>query len=134
MNKDAPFGKIIIPCGVFPERHELETVNFFAAMGKDIEFIKPSEVKKLKNPDIQMDGVIWEMKVPTGHSKRTIENNYRTAENQSRNIIFDLRRIKIDEKTAISQIQNRWAKGSRKVSKILIITKNEQMLDLRKKK
>jgi hypothetical protein len=76
-------GKIIIPCGVFPERHELETASFFAETGTDVEFLPPSYVKGVYSPDIQMDGQRWEIKSPCGSSKRTIENNYRNAQKQS---------------------------------------------------
>jgi hypothetical protein len=34
-------GKIVIPVGVFPEKHELETAGYFAAQGKDVEFQLP---------------------------------------------------------------------------------------------
>ena len=125
------FGKIIIPVGVFPERHELETVNVFAQLGKDIEFIKPRFIKGQKNPDIKMDGQVWEIKVPVGKSKRTIENNYRTAQLQSENVIFDIRRIKIDENLAISQIrQQSRVRTAKRLRRIKIIIKSGEILDI----
>ncbi|MDR2191530.1 MAG: hypothetical protein LBO62_01425 [Endomicrobium sp.] len=77
--KNIKFGKTIIPFGVFPETHELETARFFNKLGKDIEFLRPIRSKGIRTPDIVMDGVLWEIKSPQGDSRRTIENNLRAA-------------------------------------------------------
>ncbi|WP_372521037.1 hypothetical protein [Candidatus Ruminimicrobiellum ovillum] len=63
------------------------------------------------------------MKSPKGSSSRTIENNLRCALKQSRNIIIDLRRIKIDETRAISQIKEKFIK-IKTIKNIIIIKKN----------
>jgi hypothetical protein len=47
------FGAIIIPYGVNPEPHELETAKFFNKLGKDVMFIAPVYEKGAKTPDIQ---------------------------------------------------------------------------------
>jgi len=132
--KSIVVGKIIIPFGSMPEKHELNTARIFAELGKDVEFIPPIYSKGVFTPDIKIDGCEWEIKVPCGGSKRTIENNYRMAERQSKNIIFDLRRIKIEEKTAINQIMNRYKSQHHKIDKIKIITKNKQIIDIGIKK
>ena len=124
------FGKIIIPVGVIPEKHELETANFFAELGKNVEFLPPSYAKGVYSPDVLIDGQRWEIKSPTGNSKRTIENNYRNAQKQSSNVIFDLRRIGMDERTAIAKIKQQFNLRSGKVKRITVITKDKKMLDL----
>ena len=58
-----------------PEKAEFETAKYFAELGKDIVFIDPSDIPNQHTPDIKMDGAEWEIKCPTGDSKRTIENN-----------------------------------------------------------
>jgi hypothetical protein len=55
-------GKSVIPLGVFPERHELETAAVFFKQGFDVQFIAPSRTKGSKTPDVMIDGVLWEMK------------------------------------------------------------------------
>ena len=66
-------GKIDISAlNVPPEKHELETAKYFAGIGKDIVFLKPSSIPNIHTPDILMDGVEWEMKCPSGSSKGTI--------------------------------------------------------------
>ena len=74
-----------------PEKHEFDVAKYFASMGKDIKFLKPSQIPNTHTPDILMDGLEWEIKSPIGNSKRTIETNFRQAVKQSRYIIFDLR-------------------------------------------
>ncbi len=80
-----------------PEKNELETAKYFAALGKDVTFIRPSSIPNQHSPDIEMDGLEWEMKAPTGSGKRNIEYNFRKAVAQSKNIIFDLRHVKIPD-------------------------------------
>jgi hypothetical protein len=126
-------GRIIIPCGVIPEKHELETASFFAALGKVVEFIAPSYSKGIRSPDVRMDGRDWEIKAPTGSSKRTIENNFRRAQKQSESIIFDLQRIGMNEKAAISKIKREISsQRSGKIRRIIVITKEKKILDLKR--
>lgn len=127
--KEIIFGKTIIPFGVFVEQHELDVAKVLNKLGKDVEFILPSRVHFSRTPDIKMDGMFWEIKSPKGSSSRTIENNLRTALKQSKNIIIDLRRIKIDETKAISQIAKQF-KYSKLIRKIIIIKQNKEILDI----
>ena len=128
-NTEKVFGKTIIPFGVFVEQHELDVAKVLNQLGKDVEFILPSRVKFSRTPDIKMDGLLWEIKSPKGSSSRTIENNLRTALKQYKNIIIDLRRIKIDETKAISQIAKQF-KYSKLIRKIIIIKQNKEILDI----
>jgi hypothetical protein len=123
-------GKIIIQHGAFPEPHEMLTANFFTGIGKDIEFIKPNFASGIKNPDVKMDGIVWEIKSPCGNSRATIEKIYKKAQTQSKNIIFDLRRINMPEEKAISKIKREFSLRRKKVKRIVIITKSAKILDL----
>ena len=124
-------GKIIIPYGVYPERHELRAASILAAYYGTVEFIRAKNIFKHKNPDIKMGGIIWEIKVPIGKSKRTIENNYRVAQQQSENVIFDIRNIGIGENQAIAQIKREASiRRARKLRRIKIITKSSKILDI----
>jgi hypothetical protein len=67
-------GKIIIPAGVLPEKHELETADYFASLGKDVVFQLPNRTKGSRTPDVMIDGVLWEMKCPFGNGKQTVKN------------------------------------------------------------
>ncbi len=117
------FGKTIIPFGAHPEKHEIEIAKILNKYGKSVEFLVPANIKNIRTPDIKMDGLFWEIKSPKGSSSRTIENNLRCALKQSKNIIIDLRRIKIDEARAISQIKEKFIK-IKTIKNIIIIKKN----------
>ena len=110
-----------------PEKHEFETAKFFANMGKDIVFLKPSSIPGVHTPDILMDGIEWEIKCPEGSGKRTIEKNIVKAELQSHNIIIDLRWIRIPEKECISQIRRNF-ESKTKIKRILVITKGLRLV------
>lgn len=128
MKKSIKPGKIIIPVGVYPEKHELETVNVFVALGYTVEFLTPIYVKGVFSPDILMDGKIWEMKCPCGNSKMAIEKHFRKAAKQSENIIFDLRRTELCEKIAVSKVKREFSMRHGKAKRVMIIIKNEKNL------
>ena len=112
-----------------PERHEFETAKFFADMGKDIVFLKPSTVKGEHTPDILMDGFEWEIKSPQGSSKRTIENNFRNAVAQSRYIIFDLRRVKLHDNQCTAKLEREF-KARKYLKRMLIIKKDGTLIEI----
>ena len=115
-----------------PEKHELMTAQFFANMGKNVSFIRPSSIPEVYRPDILMDGVEWEIKSPIGCGKKTIERNFRKAAMQSKFVIFDLRRIGIDEDKCISKLEREFEKRGI-IKRILIIKKDGTLLEIPKK-
>ncbi len=115
-----------------PEKHEFETAKFFSSHGKNLVFLKPSNIPNVRTPDIIMDGSKWEIKCPEGCGKRTIEKILQKAETQSHNIIVDLRWIKIPEKQCISQIKANFI-SKKKIKRIYIITKSLQLIELPEK-
>ena len=110
-----------------PEQAEFETAKYFAALGKDVTFIRPSSIPNQHSPDILMDGIEWEIKCPKGHSKRTIENCIRAAQKQSHFIIIDLRRIKLSEKQCLSDIEKNY-RTKPGVKRILVINKDLNLI------
>jgi len=128
------YGKIIIPFGVVIERHEIDTAKILISLGHDVIFLVPVGTKGIRTPDIEMNGRRWEIKCPTGSSKRTIENLYRSAEGQSENLIFNIRGIKLSESVAISIIRREFDHRIRKIKRIIIITKDKKIIDISRNK
>jgi len=124
-------GKSIIPFGVFPERHELETAAVFLAQGYDVQFIVPSRTKGSKTPDVMIDGVLWEMKSPVGSGKKTIEKQLQRAGKQSKNIIFDGRRTTIDDDAIAKELEKKFGLV-RSIRRIVLIKKNDSTIDFRR--
>ena len=56
-----------------PERHEYETTMYFAKRGKDVIFIRPSDMEKQHTLDFVMDGRMRETKSPITYSKSSFE-------------------------------------------------------------
>ena len=96
-----------------------------------IEFIVPVDDYKLKSADIVMLGVEWEIKCPNGASKSTIGNQFQFASKQSRNIILDTRRTKLDfeiiEKRVLVEIKKRSL-----IKKVILIDKFEKIIEIKK--
>lgn len=113
-----------------PTEHELATASYFAEMGKDVDFIRPSNIPGVYRPDIVMDGIEWEIKSPCGSSKRTLEKNYHKAALQSQNIIFDLRRSGVPEKDAVQRLMAEFR--DKHTKQLLIICKTGELIEIRR--
>lgn len=124
-------GKIdISELNVPPEKHEYETAKYFADRGFDVCFVKPHYTKGMTNPDFEMGGKIWETKSPTKYSDSSFEDNFRKATNQSRNVIFDLRRLNdSDEKKYLARLKKK--ERSRKINTLLVISRDGRVLTIK---
>lgn len=131
MKKNVRRGKLKNP-GVTLHEHEKMTVDFFLSLGKDLNLIMPSNTPGKKRPDFEMDGVEWEMKCPLTDSPVAIRRLFSSALLQSVNVIFDLRRMKNDEKAF--KLLNQCFKKFRRVRRVMIITKNEELKIWRKRR
>ncbi|MFC4651597.1 hypothetical protein ACFO26_01565 [Lactococcus nasutitermitis] len=125
MNKT---GKIIVQLGRYPERHELETAEIFVSQGIDVIFLPESRTIGAKSADIEMNGVVWEMKSPTGNGKNTIKRLFEKASKQAQNIIFDFRRCPIQRSNILSVVNTEWEKR-RNIKRLIIILKGNERLD-----
>lgn len=111
-----------------PKEHEMSAAVILAYHFKaNITFLR-SERKK--TPDIDVNGIKWEIKSPKGNSKKTIDNNLRTARKQSHNIILDLRRAKLHQSKAMARINYYLAAGPHKIKHLKVITKTKRVIDI----
>lgn len=125
-------GKIDISnLNIPPNKNELQTAKFFADKGKDIKFIRPSNIKGDHKADFWMDGLRWEVKNPHGTSARTIEGNLRTAIEQSDNIIFDLRKMGRLKTNAIYRLKTEFKKR-KQIQRLKIIVNIDEVLEFNK--
>jgi len=124
-------GKLTSKTFVFLETHEAQTINFLLNRGKDVEILYPVRSKGIRTPDIVMDGVCWEIKCPIGHGKRTLDRLLKSAMRQSKNIIFDLRKTSIPDAQCLSKLKKEFERRT-DIKRFLIITKLQEMLDMKK--
>ncbi len=123
----------LIENGVVLQSHERATVEFLVEhYEKVISLIVPSYTPHNRNPDFMMDGVLWEMKSPQGKNLRTVEHAFKNAAKQSENIVIDLRRTKLATSSAVKLLEKRF-NLSRHVKRLLVITREENVVDFRKK-
>lgn len=111
--------------------HEKLAVDFLAVkLGYDVTFLVPNRGKGAKTPDIEMNGLLWEIKSPKGKSSRTIENNLRAALRQSPNILLDLRRMDGRVPTArLLREAERQFSLTKSMERLIVITRQERHID-----
>lgn len=130
MSARRQLGNIIVPAGVYPEKHEMETANALIMSGQDVVFISPSQTKGVRTPDIEFEGVDWEVKCPFGKSRWTIENQFKRARRQSQNIIIDARHVKIPVDKLLMTVQTLFERKS--IRKLKLLMKDGRIVDFNK--
>lgn len=120
-----------MPPGVFIEIHEKVAVDYLASnVGYSLTFLVPDRHKGIKTPDIEMNGLLWEIKSPKGKQTRTIENNLRLALRQSPNIVLDLRRMdgRIPTNKLMSEIERQFMLA-KSIKRLIVITRQGTHID-----
>lgn len=120
---------VIIPENVYPKPSAREMsaayilLNYFRS---DIRFIPRSNQK---TPDLQIGGIAWELKAPTGSGRRNLQHVVSKALKQSQYIIIDARFSKIH----IARIKNRLSaemKVNKRIKRLLIIDKQKKVIEI----
>lgn len=108
-----------------PEKHEMSAAIILAYHFKtDVIFLRPQHAR---TPDVDVNGVKWEIKSPLGNGKRTIDNNFSEARGQSKNIVIDLRRIKMHQAKANARIRH-YLSTPHHFKQVLVITKSKKVV------
>lgn len=111
-----------------PKIHEETAADVLANhFNCDVHFI---ETATTGMPDVSIKGIKWEIKSPVGNSANNIRKNMREASFQSHNVVIDLRRSKLHQSRALGYI-NQFMITSRKLKRVLVITKSEQILTIK---
>ncbi|MCR4590451.1 MAG: hypothetical protein K5668_06495 [Lachnospiraceae bacterium] len=84
----------------------------------------------MNTPDMEMSGIIWEMKSPQGKSKNTIKHTFQNAGHQSSNVIIDLQRCKLADEDALKDIRYHY-KISKRIKRLKVIMKEKKSLTYR---
>ncbi len=111
-----------------PKDHEMSAALILAShyFKTDIVFLRP---QANRTPDIEVNGVRWEIKSPMGNGKKTIDNNFRMARKQSRNIVIDLRRIKMHQSKANARIRF-FLSTPHRFKRVIVIAKDQKIVDI----
>lgn len=93
-------------------------------------FRVPSHVPGVKNPDILVDGAVWELKSPRGASeKNTISEQFKSARGQAESLIIDLARCGLPDELALAQIKRRFY-GQSRFKKVIVLDHDGRMTRL----
>lgn len=117
--------QLIIPSNTDPRP---ETFEISAAMilaqffDSDVKFIAR---QTSTTPDIEIAGVRWEIKSPIGNGKNNLKHQFSRAMKQSKNIVIDACRSKID----VRNIRRFLVKeaNARTLKRLLFVTKDEKV-------
>ena len=120
-------GKIVIPAGVNPWEHELRAAKILARSGYYVEFLPEG---LLPRADILLDGVEYEIKSPERFTPNTLEHTIKDALKQSQNIIIDTSRMKKVKDMQVCNFLVRQACSRKQIKKLLLITKQEGIIDI----
>jgi hypothetical protein len=108
--------------------HELDTAQRLMRAGHHIEFLPPSGTSR--TPDVEMDGVGWELKSPTGSGKETIVQEVRRGRGQSSRLVIDLARTPLSVEAALAQVDQALRRYDG-IEAIRIITRDGQLIERR---
>lgn len=124
-------GQLRVPKAAEAAPHEVETGRKLANAGHKVEFREIIHGTGIKNPDVIMDGKVWEIKSPKGASeKNTISDQFKRARKQSERLVIDLQRCGLSDDIARSQIERRFF-GQIRIKELIIIDKNGLMTYLK---
>jgi hypothetical protein len=117
-----------------PESHEVDAA-WILARHYDcvVSFIIPINDYGRPSPDILMNGILVEMKSPTGNSlKHTIKEQFdRATEQHVAILMIDSRRTKLKDEYIVGKIK-RELQYRRRIKKVILITKFAEVIEFEK--
>lgn len=129
MRKRSETGKIILPAGMRPrpEDHELHIASILSRhFETDIEFVPRANQR---TADFLINGMLWELKSPTGTGKNNVQRQLQEAHHQSKNVIIDASRSKMHAIKIRRQVEHQF-KIVKSVKRLLFIAKNGKVFEI----
>ena len=124
-------GNITAPSHLNIQPHEMATARSIADYGMNVEFRERIRGDGVKTPDFLAGGVFWEVKSPTSDKLKVIEKRLREAVHQSRDIIFDSRRMRrLSDKQIYGEVV-KWARNLHHVRRLLYINRLGEVIKIK---
>ena len=124
-------GTITAPKDLNIYPHEMDTARAIADSGMDVEFKQRTKGNRAKSADFVAGGVLWEVKSPESGNLRVVQKRLREAAHQSRDIIFDSRRMKNQSDNAIRREIEKWAHDLRHIRRLLYINRVGEVIKIK---
>lgn len=96
-----------------------------------MEFVPRAKGKRAKSADFVADGVLWEVKSPTSNKLKVIEKHLRAVLHQSRDIIFDSRRMSHLTNKQIQKEVEKWAKNLHFIRRLLYVNRANEVIRIK---
>ncbi len=116
-------GAIVAPSRLNILPHEMDTARALADAGMDVEFMRRTWGDRVTSADFAADGVVWEVKAPSSGNLRVVEKHLRAALRQSRDIVFDARRMRGLPDSLIEGEVRKWAGSLTRIRRLLYVNK-----------
>jgi len=123
---------VILPADsrALPEPHEIEVAWILARhYNTVVEFLRPIDGYKIRTADMVMNGVIWEVKSPTGKGRTTVKNQFKRAAKQATHVVFDARRVQLDEGFVVRLVRQQ-LEARKAIKVVLLITKAGAVVEM----
>lgn len=120
---------VIVPIAIKPKPSEQELSAAYILADyfqHDVQFVLRANCK---TPDFLIDGVMWELKSPTGSGKRNIQHVISKALKQSCYIVVDARMSKINMQKVQSRLSAEM-KLNRQIRRLLLIDKQKNVVEI----
>ncbi|MGO1319923.1 MAG: hypothetical protein ACTII7_07750 [Galactobacter sp.] len=117
-----------VPDGLGREPHEVIASQMLVNVGKHVRWRPEVKISGVKNPDIFMDDVIWDIKSPKGGGDNTVANQFSRAKKQANNLVLDLHRCALDDSEAIDSAERRFY-GKKEFQRLIIIKKDGMVIE-----
>ena len=124
-------GTIVAPSNLNILPHEMATARALADVGMDVEFVSRTQGNRAKSADFIADGVLWEVVSPTSANLRVVQKHRRAALHQSRDVIFDCRRMKGAREEAVLKEVRKWAGSLASVRRLLFVDRSGGVLRIK---
>lgn len=101
-----------VPSGLPIEPHEIATANRLADVGLRVRFREIDNKPGVKNLDVTIDSMLWELKSPRGTGASTISNQLRRAKEQgAHRVVIDNARTPLDDAAVLDELRRRFARA-----------------------
>lgn len=124
-------GKITAPSNLNIPEHEMATARAIADCGYDVDFIERMQSNRAKSADFVANHVVWEVKSPTSDNLRVIQKRLREALHQSRDIIFDSRRMSHLSDEQIRAEVEKWATNLTHIRRLLYVNRRSEVVKIK---
>lgn len=129
MKKSA--GKIVIQPGANVWPHEMQTAEALAVYGYVVEFVRKSDETYQHSADAYLDGVLYEMKAPTGSHLSVVGKNVKKAMSQSYCIVLDSKRMKDVRDFQVMRELEKQLELNRKIKALIFVDKKRTVTKLK---